>query len=151
MIGPRVERFRARYPARPSYVGVIRGEVAAVALERGFSGEGLGDVRLAVSEAATNAVVHGSAGRADARVGVRVELTESEMLVTVSDDGEGLMPRIDSAGLGAGLPIIAAITGQLDVRSGPEGTDVHMSFRCPAGRAEARRLDDSPDTRAKPG
>ena len=60
-----VPRFRAQYAAGASCVGVIRGEVKAVARELGIEGEQLGDVALAVSEAATNAVVHGSVGRDD--------------------------------------------------------------------------------------
>jgi serine/threonine-protein kinase RsbW len=121
-----VLRFRARYPATTSSLGVIRGEVQAVARECGI--EALYDVALAVSEAATNAVVHGSAGREDAQIDLVVELTDLEMLVTVSDTGEGLKPNLDTAGLGAGLSIIAALTGHLDIRSSATGTDIHMAF-----------------------
>jgi serine/threonine-protein kinase RsbW len=129
-------RFYAQYPATVSCVGVIRGEVEAVARELGIQGEQLGRVGLAVSEAATNAVVHGSAGRDDAHVGVRVDLSDLEMRVSISDDGGGLRPRmVDGTGTGVGLAIIAAVTGRLDVRTGSEGTEVHLTFLCstPAG------------------
>jgi anti-sigma regulatory factor (Ser/Thr protein kinase) len=121
-------RFRARYPATALSVRVIRGEVEAVARECGLAGEALGDVRLAVSEAATNAVVHGSAGREDAHIDLVVELTELEILVTVSDSGNGLRPSSGPAGLQAGLSIIAMLTGHLDLRSSDEGTEVRMAF-----------------------
>src|SRR5688572_2060916 len=85
--------LNARYPATPLSVRVIRGEVEEVARGCGLAGEALGDVLLAVSEAATNAVVHGSVGREDAQVEVVVELTDLEMLVTVSDSGNGLRPN----------------------------------------------------------
>jgi anti-sigma regulatory factor (Ser/Thr protein kinase) len=109
-------------------VRVIRGEVEEVARECGLVGEALGDVLLAVSEAATNAVVHGSVGREDAQVEVAVELTELELLVTVSDSGHGLRPNADAAGLGAGLSIIAVLTGHLDIRTSTTGTEVRMAF-----------------------
>jgi hypothetical protein len=96
----------------------MRAEVAAVARECGVRGEELSDVRLAVSEAATNAVMHGSAGP-DARVGITVELTDTTMLVTISDDGPGL---------GLGLFTIA-------------GSSVHMRFPIP--RADAKEHDDA--------
>ena len=99
-----------------------------VARECGLAGEALGDVPLAVSEAATNAVVHGSVGREDTEVEVVVELTELEMLVTISDSGHGLRPNADSDGQGAGLSIIAALTGHLDIRSTATGTAVRMAF-----------------------
>jgi anti-sigma regulatory factor (Ser/Thr protein kinase) len=133
-----IPRFRAEYVADASCVGVIRGEVEAVARELGIQGEQLGRVGLAVSEAATNAVVHGSAGRDDAHVGVRVDLSDLEMRVTISDEGGGLRPRlVDGTGMGVGLAIIAAVTGRLDVRTGSEGTDVHLTFLCSAAAAHA--------------
>jgi anti-sigma regulatory factor (Ser/Thr protein kinase) len=136
-----VPRFRGRYAAKASSVAVMRGEVEAVARECGARGEELADVRLAVSEAATNAVVHGSAGP-DARVAVTVELADTTMLVTISDDGPGLSPRNDSPGLGLGLFIIAAITGDLDMKTGTAGSKVHMGF--PILRADAKQeLDDA--------
>jgi len=102
--------------------------------------EELGDVRLAVSEAATNAVVHGSAGRQDARVGVTVELTDTTMLVTISDGGPGLSPSNYSPGLGLGLFTIAVITGHLDMKTGTAGSKVHMRFPIP--RADAKQEHD---------
>jgi anti-sigma regulatory factor (Ser/Thr protein kinase) len=109
-------------------VRVIRGEVEAVARECGLAGEALADALLAVSEAATNAVVHGSTPREDANIDLVIELTELEMLVTVSDSGNGLRPSAAPVGLQTGLSIIAIITGHLDLRSSDEGTEVRMAF-----------------------
>jgi anti-sigma regulatory factor (Ser/Thr protein kinase) len=136
-----VPRFRAQYAADASCVGVIRGEVTAVARELGIQGEELGDVALAVSEAATNAVVHGSAGRDDPHVRLRVDVGDLEMLVTISDEGDGLKPRlrmVDGTRTGAGLAIIAAVTGRLDVQTGSEGTDVRLTFPCSVPATQAR-------------
>ena len=134
-----VPRFRARYAADASCVGVIRGEVNAVARELGIQGEQLGDVALAVSEGATNAVVHGSAGRDNPQVGLRVDVGDREMLVTISDEGDGLTSRprvVDETSMGAGLAIIVAVTGRLDMRSGSEGTELRLTFPFPtAARA----------------
>ena len=121
-------RLRGLYPATPSSVRVIREEVETVARECGLKGEQLGDVRLAISEAATNAVIHGSVGCKDAHVELNVELTDSEMLVSVRDEGSGFRPRKGSPGMGAGMFIIAAVTGHLDVRTGAQGVEVRMTF-----------------------
>ena len=110
----------------------------AVARELGIEGEQLGDVALAVSEAATNAVVHGSIGRDDPHVGLRVDVGDLEMIVTISDGGDGLAPRsraVDGTRMGAGLAIIAAITGRLDVRTGSEGTELRLTFPFPTAAA----------------
>ncbi|MFL5834454.1 MAG: ATP-binding protein, partial [Solirubrobacterales bacterium] len=78
----------------------------AIARECGLDGDALHDVLLAVSEAVTNAVVHGSAGPGDAHIDLVVELTELEMLVTVGDSGTGLRPSAGPARMHAGLAII---------------------------------------------
>ena len=117
----------------------------AVARELGIEGEQLGDVALAVSEAATNAVVHGSVGRDDPQVGLRVDVGDLKMLVTISDDGDGLTPRprvVDGTRMGAGLAIIAAVTGQLDVRTGSEGTELRLTFPFPTA-APPNHVHDS--------
>jgi nitrate/nitrite-specific signal transduction histidine kinase len=50
--------------------------------------------------------------------------------VTVSDDGVGMMPRLDSPGLGVGLPFIADTADTLDIDSiEGGGTQLRMSFR----------------------
>ena len=83
-----VPRFRAQYSASPSCVGVICGEVEAVARELGIEGDQLNGVALAVSEAATDAVVGASTGRDDPPVRVRVDVADPKMLVTISGGTE---------------------------------------------------------------
>jgi serine/threonine-protein kinase RsbW/stage II sporulation protein AB (anti-sigma F factor) len=57
-------------------------------------------------------------------------LREHTILVIVSDDGLGMMPRLDSPGLGVGLPFIADTADTLDIASGAAGgTELRMSFR----------------------
>ena len=85
MLHNSVPRFRAKYAADASCVGVICGEVKAVARELGIQGEALSDVGVAVSEAATNAVADGRARRDESRVGLRVDVADVEMCVTISN------------------------------------------------------------------
>jgi anti-sigma regulatory factor (Ser/Thr protein kinase) len=151
MLHNSVPRFRAQYAADASCVGVIRGEVTAVARELGIQGAELGDVALAVSEAAANAVVHGSGGHDDPYVGLRVDVGDLEMLVTISDEGDGLQPRLmgkGETGIGAGLAIIAALTGRLDLRTGSEGTDVRLTFPCSVPSTQLKEATDHVHDRA---
>jgi anti-sigma regulatory factor (Ser/Thr protein kinase) len=142
-------RFCARYRATAPSVGVCRGEVKAVARECGLDGEELGAVVLAVSEAASNAVVHNAGGPEDVHIDLVVELTDLEMLVTIGDTGSGLQPSIATAGLGRGLSIIATLTRHLDIRSSSAGTEVRMAFSRPGEAADrgdtAQRFEDAAD------
>jgi len=134
--------LRRSLPAVPASVPVLRSAVAEFVVAVGVREPQLAQVKLAVSEAVTNAVMH-AYGDADEPGEVRVAtcLRGGTVYVTVSDDGVGMMPRLDSPGLGVGLPFIADTADTLDIGSTDEGgTELRMSFRVPgaagAGAAE---------------
>ena len=54
--------------------------------------------------------------------------------VTVRDHGGGMSPRVDTPGLGVGLPVIAAIASSVEIGS-PDGggTEVRMRFALAGG------------------
>jgi anti-sigma regulatory factor (Ser/Thr protein kinase) len=86
-------------------------------------------VSLCVSEAVTNAVVHGYRATTDpGTVAVAIKACEDGLEVSVSDDGVGLSPRADSPGAGLGMPLIAAMADQMHVETGTSGTRVVMRF-----------------------
>jgi anti-sigma regulatory factor (Ser/Thr protein kinase) len=121
-----------RVAAEPASVPALRTAVAAFAERCGIRGRRLHDVRLAVSEAVTNAVVHAyrdPAGCGDIALSARVE--GDALVVAVVDQGGGLSPRGDSPGAGIGLPLIASVADDVhvDAHGGAAGTTVTMVFR----------------------
>jgi anti-sigma regulatory factor (Ser/Thr protein kinase) len=125
-------RFAATYQATPESVGVVRNQMAALAADCGLDASHIADVKLAVSEAATNALVHAYRGRDESGViRVEAEIAEGELRITVLDEGEGLKPRSDSPGLGLGLPVIASVAKRLEIAPQDEGTRLQMAFCCP--------------------
>src|SRR3954454_14667955 len=124
-------RFVATYEAAPEAVGTVRNQIAAIARECGLDEERLGDVRLAVSDAATNALIHGGATRADAgKIHVEAEKVGDELVIDIADDGEGMRPRPDSPGLGLGLSLMATVSDRLEILQGDPGTTVRLAFPC---------------------
>jgi serine/threonine-protein kinase RsbW len=119
--------FEATYPSTPSGVGAMRRDVAAFAGRAGMGEDGVGDVQLAVSEAATNAVVH-AYRESEGHLHVRAHVEAAELIVVVVDTGSGLAPRADSPGLGLGMPLMASVTTRFSVVSQGKGTEVHMAF-----------------------
>jgi serine/threonine-protein kinase RsbW/stage II sporulation protein AB (anti-sigma F factor) len=110
----------------------MRREVAAFAGRAGMGEDGVGDVQLAVSEAATNAVVHAYRD-SDGHLQVRAHIEGMELIVVVVDTGSGLAPRADSPGLGLGMPLMASVTTRFQVVSQGKGTEVQMAFALPGG------------------
>jgi anti-sigma regulatory factor (Ser/Thr protein kinase) len=128
-------RLRRSYPAVPAAARAIRGEMAAVARACGLDEDQVADVKLAVSEAVTNAVIHAyrnSPQHAQRTVTAEAYVLDDELRIVIADDGAGMAPRADSPGLGLGLPLIASVAVRLDVVSEGGGTELHIAFPCPA-------------------
>lgn len=123
--------LRRTLPAVASSVTVLRSEVAAFATQAGIEDPLLSGIKLAVSEAVTNVVMHAYVGAAVAGdVRLCAQVSAGEVQITVSDDGCGMVPRLDSPGLGVGLPFIAHLADALDIEHGANGgTRLSMTFR----------------------
>jgi serine/threonine-protein kinase RsbW len=139
------------FPADEWSVAQFRQSVSDFAHANGVPESLVCDVRLAVSEAVTNAVVHAFRGPGDdGTIIVAVTVREDEWIdVTVTDNGSGMAPRDDSPGLGLGLPLIGHVADQFDHRRPSEasGTEVWMRFRF---TEPARQDDPSPGTSRRP-
>ena len=116
--------------AVPAAVPTLRGAIAGFLGDAGIGEPLLTSAKLAVSEAVTNAVMHAYVGAEEpGAVSVDAMFEGDSLLVEVSDDGSGMMPRLDSPGLGVGLPLIADTVDTLDIDNSPRGgTVLRMSF-----------------------
>ncbi len=133
-IGQMCEMPRARWsaPASAENVTQFREAVVDFARANGISEALARDIRLAISEAVTNAVLH--AYREHAQPGnviVFATLEGGWLDVSVVDEGMGMAPRSDSPGIGLGLPLIYQLADQVELRRPPDriGTEVWMRFR----------------------
>jgi anti-sigma regulatory factor (Ser/Thr protein kinase) len=91
--------------------------------------EVLADIKLAVSEACANVVVHAYADTGPGFMDLEVSTQDHHLAVVVRDHGRGMTPRADSPGLGVGLPLIASLAETLELTNGADGgTEVRMTF-----------------------
>ena len=122
--------FEASMPGTPLGVRMVRRELTAIAAGCGMDADGVADVRLAVTEAATNAVMHAYA-ESEGELTVSAVARDGELAIVIGDAGAGFVEGRDSPGLGVGLSIIATVSGRLRIVSNPDGTEIHMAFPCP--------------------
>ncbi|MGI8461245.1 MAG: ATP-binding protein [Solirubrobacterales bacterium] len=111
--------------AESASVAVARHAVSDFARERGADAD---DVALAVSEAVSNAVIHGFRGRSSGLIDIRAVEDGGSLVVSVSDDGVGVKPNPDSPGLGLGLALIGSLTEGIELRRNGHGTTLIMRF-----------------------
>lgn len=122
------ETFARSYPACAGSVPLARAEVTEFARAAGIDDCQLEQIRLAVSEAVTNAVLH-AYERPGGSVSISVTYLPGELWLLVSDQGDGLRVR-RSQGLGLGLALIAQLADDLQILSrGTGGTELRMQFR----------------------
>ena len=129
--------IKLEFPSRSSNEGFARAAAAAFAAQLDPNMEELGDIRTAVSEAVTNAIVHAypdTIGRVSMRLRI---LGGSTLEISVRDWGRGIenvdkaMEPLYSTGgedrSGMGFTIMGSFMDKLRVRSTPgKGTTVTM-------------------------
>jgi len=119
-----------RVPAEALEIAGMRNAVLALAKERGMTEAARADVALAVSEACTNVVMHAYIDApAPGYLTVEASYQDGELVVSVRDEGRGMLPRTDSPGLGLGLSLIGRLSQRLEIGpNGACGTEVRLTF-----------------------
>jgi serine/threonine-protein kinase RsbW len=127
-------------PARPEYIAIARLVVSSLASSRrALADERVDDLKLAVSEACTNAIeAQGDVVTGD-RVRIRIWEGDNQLDVAVDDEGPGFDPATlsphppvtDPERLnferGLGIPLIRSLVDQVEFRSSSRGTSVLMT------------------------
>jgi anti-sigma regulatory factor (Ser/Thr protein kinase) len=124
-VSERVEiEIAASAPGVPLIRHALRGLLSGLSV----ADDVVADIALAVTEACTNAVVH-AYPEGNGMIHVVASHVDGVLIVTVRDHGGGMSPRVDTPGLGVGLPVIAAIAESVEIGSPDDGgTEVRMQF-----------------------
>ena len=123
-----------RAPAEPSIIPVARQVATGVALVAGLDDEGVHDVKVAVTEACSNAVRHAYPDTLPGLVTLAAWMSSDSVVISVRDDGVGFHQE-EERGDGVGLLTMAALASEISVRSTAHGTEVVMAFRLPPAAA----------------
>jgi stage II sporulation protein AB (anti-sigma F factor) len=138
------DTFGRSYLATPASIGRVRADVADFAAAHGAEPVRVHDIRLAVSEAVTNAVMHGYR-EGTGTVHVTARHTDGALSISIRDFGCGMQPRplaTGRTGMGLGLALIGRVVTELSVApQGGDGTEVRMRFELVPGAARAERRD----------
>ncbi len=135
------EVIELEIPARAEFVALARLVVSAMAAsDSALADERIDDLKLAVSEACTNAIeAHDAAGSTE-RVLVRCTAGQDVLEVCVEDRGHGFDPAVlpdhppvtDPDRLkferGLGIPLIRALVDEVVISSSTDGTEVRLAM-----------------------
>jgi anti-sigma regulatory factor (Ser/Thr protein kinase) len=128
-------------PARPAYLSLVRLVVDAAvgSLAPGLGGARLDDLKLAVTEACSNAIEAHQSAWSDEPVVIRCQLDDRMVMVEIADRGGGFDPS-DLAALpaatdplrlrhesGLGIPLMRTLADDLTFVADPDGTTVRLT------------------------
>lgn len=141
---------RLEFLSRPENVGLARVSIAAFAAQLDYTVSELDDLKGAVSEAVSNAIIHGYRNDPDHVVKIAAYILDGELEVAVEDRGRGigdideaLKPGVSTTEerLGLGFSFMRSFVDRLEIISEPgKGTRVRM-FKRPASRRSNARTD----------
>jgi anti-sigma regulatory factor (Ser/Thr protein kinase) len=121
-------------PADLSRLREARDFAERVAVEFGFDPAGRYQLKLAMSEAVTNAIQHGSSSPED-QVQIAA-MEEGDALAFYVQDSGRFVPRVERRGdmpeSGRGLEFMRRLMDEVDLRPGDEGTLLRFSKRLEA-------------------
>jgi serine/threonine-protein kinase RsbW len=125
---------RLTIPARAEYITLCRLALTGIARVRALSEEVLADLKLALTEAASNSVRHAYGDDGTGVVEISYELLPDKLVIEVSDEGEGFdlaeaegAPEELSEG-GLGIAIIRAIADVVEIGAQPGGKGSRLRF-----------------------
>jgi serine/threonine-protein kinase RsbW len=125
---------RLTIPARAEYITLCRLALTGIARLRELSDELLADLKLALTEAASNSVRHAYGDRDAGVVDISYQLFSDRLVIEVTDEGEGFDPAEaegDGAELsegGLGIAIIRAIADDVEFGARPGGKGSRLRF-----------------------
>ncbi len=143
-------RVQLTLPALPANVALVRQALAGLTEELGVDPARASDMKIALTEACTNVVVH-AYGDDPGPLEVAMAVEHGRLVLTVRDRGGGLHPlpgRDEGAPLGFGLALIASLSDELGLVGGRRGTEVRIAFAL--GDDEAPPLAIQPSAEPAP-
>ena len=125
---------RLTIPARAEYITLCRLALTGIARLRELSDELLADLKLALTEAASNSVRHAYGDKDAGVVDISYQLFSDRLVIEVRDEGEGFDPaeaegnatELSEGGLG--IAIIRAIADEVEFGAQPGGKGSRLRF-----------------------
>ena len=124
------ESLDLELPAEPESVAEARHAAARLARHHGAEEA---DVKIAVSEAVGNAVLHAYRDRDSGTVVVKGSLIRGRLVFVITDTGVGMSPNMNSPGLHLGIPLIGKVAEDMRIDAGSGGTSISFSFPVAVG------------------
>lgn len=135
-MGDTAIRLRLELASAPESVGLVRSLIRTVAAATDLEPRLVEDIRLAISEACNNVVLHAYPQTPGPLI-FSLAVSGDSIEAVVRDQGTGIRPGLArNRGLGMGVTLINSLADRAEFQSSELGTEVKMRFRLPATRSK---------------
>jgi serine/threonine-protein kinase RsbW len=117
--------------AEPGEIPAARHAVASYCVGHGLPSPLIDDIKLVVTEACTNVVLHAYEGVATRphTFELTALIDDGTLTVSVADHGRGIGPPSVNRGLGLGLRLALQLAGGVHTREGDDGHGTRLTMR----------------------
>lgn len=144
-----INQMKLEFLSIPANVAFARVAVASFASQLDYTLPDLEEIKVAVSEAVSNAIIHGYENAPDKFVRVIAFLTKNALQIIIEDDGRGienieeaLKPAFstDPERMGLGFVFMQSFMDSFDIDSAPaRGTRVTMVKKVSTGATQSQQ------------
>jgi len=115
------------------YLATVDEFISARLTKAGITNSTIADLAISVSEAVTNAIIHGNRNDVAKKVTVRIELNQTRVRIFVKDQGHGFDPDVipnptDKENLlkrvGRGIFIVRSLVDSVEFSFSDQGTEL---------------------------
>ncbi|HTG68590.1 MAG TPA: ATP-binding protein [Candidatus Udaeobacter sp.] len=133
--------IRLQIPAHADYIDLVRICLFGIASKMSYAFEEIEDIKVAVSEACNNAVIHGAQGADQDVIDICFETGDAGLTIKVKNSGPAFLvpdaleeaaplPDADVSGLrvgGLGIYLMQALMDEVEVNASESGTEVVLT------------------------
>ncbi|WP_169090366.1 anti-sigma B factor RsbW [Paenibacillus sp. PL91] len=133
--------IRLQIPAHADYIDMVRICLFGIASKMSYAYEEIEDMKVAVSEACNNAVIHGDQWTDEGIIDVTFEHDDTVLTIKVKNNGSAFLvpdaldkaaplPEADVSGLrvgGLGIYLMQALMDEVEVNASESGTEVVLT------------------------
>lgn len=135
-----MHEIRLQIPAHADYIDIVRICLYGIASKMSFSYEDIEDMKVAISEACNNAVLHGSQASENDTIDISFEVEEASLVMRIRNDGPAFIyadalnraaplqaDEVSELPVGGlGIYLMQALMDEVDIQATEDGNEVVM-------------------------
>lgn len=133
-----MEKIKKTFFSDPQLLPEIEDWIISILKKAKLSDDQLNIISMAVSEAASNSIIHGNQAKPDKKIEITISIMKNQLKVFIKDEGKGFKiekvpdptePENMMKDNGRGIHIMKAVLDNLEYKFGEDGTETILTIK----------------------